>query len=414
MTFLNAPETESSTYADRARFTFVWRLSIFISIALSVIAVLYFIIGRPNAIPFTVCAAVGILSLIILSKFRSYKPSAILITIFGLLAVNVSIFLIVDGVHIGTLLWMAVICMFTYFTLGKHWGQLVLLINALSYTRYIIFQLESNLENLAPFTTEISITLSLEIAICLLVIAYLAQLFIKTNKFVENQHKKANEELKEQYQIISTQNKEMEMMLKEIHHRVKNNLQVITSLLRLQSYELDEEKSKEFREAINRVKAMALIHKKMYQTEELSNLQIENYLESLANELIETYSFEVPIQVIINSEIKQVGSKTIVPLALLFNELISNSIKHAFSDISSAKIEVNLKMGEEGYFLMNYKDNGHWKSPEKDATFGLELIKTMTEQLDGEQEILKSETGTEFSFKLKNMEEDPLIALAKS
>lgn len=406
MFILSIPKTKIGSYSDRARFVFTWRLSLFLCLALSVLSFSYYIIGRPNTIPFVAGAITGVLSLLLLYRTKSYKLSAILTALFGVVAVNFSIYFIVDGLHIGTLLWMAVICMFTYFTLGKKWGHLILVLNALGYSRYILFQLESNIENLPPFTTQLVVTLAMEISLCLLIIAYLSQLFINTNKYVEEQHENSISELNEQNTIISNQNKEMETMLKEIHHRVKNNLQVITSLLRLQSHALDADKAKEFNEAINRVKAMALIHEKMYQTKELSGLKLDNYFKTLANELIETYSVDIPIELIITSAVPKVGSKTIVPLALLFNELVSNSIEHAFQNLGEGKIVVSITECESGCLNLIYKDNGVWKEGGKETSFGLELIGTMTEQLEGRYEIKKLDSGTEFLFDLKNLEED--------
>ncbi len=406
MPILNVPSTHVSSYYDKARFAFTWRLSLFLTISLSIVTISYYLISRPNTIPFMIGAFVGLISLVVLYKTRSYREAATLTTIFGVLAVNSVLFLITDGIHLGSLLWMVVISLFAYFTLGKKWGNFIVFVNALGAARYILFQMDSNIAQLPPFTPQLIITLALEITICLSIIAYLTQQFIKTNEFAEKQYLAAYDEMNQQNSIITNQNKEKELMLKEIHHRVKNNLQVITSLLRLQSYELEEEKSKEFSEAINRVKAMALIHEKMYQTEELSSLQLDSYFESLANELIVTYSLEIPVELSINSEVNQVGSKTIVPLALLFNELISNSIKHAFKDSSKAKISVDAHNRNDGYFVIKYKDNGSWKPQTKVSSFGLELIATMTEQLEGKYDLEKSDTGTEFTFLLKNIEED--------
>jgi len=406
MFLLKVPSTGHTSFSERARFIFTWRLSLFLSISLSVVTISYLLINRPNTIPFLIGSATAITSIIVLYKSRTYKNAAILNALFGVIVLNIVLVLITDGLHLGSLLWMVVISLFTYFTLGKTWGNIIVLINALGYSRYIIFQLDSNISNLPPFTTQISITLALEITICLTIIAYLAKQFIKTNAHAELLHIKANEELNEQNVIITTQNKEKELMLKEIHHRVKNNLQVITSLLRLQSNELEKEKSKEFAEAIDRVKAMALIHEKMYQTEEFSGLKLENYFESLAKELISTYSLEIPVTLNVDSEFEQVGSKTIVPLALLFNELISNSIKHAFSNSETAIITVKLQEKENAFFQLIYHDNGTWKEQEKNTSFGIELINTMTDQLEGEFTLTRAKSGSEYKFILKNLEED--------
>ncbi|MBL4624114.1 MAG: sensor histidine kinase, partial [Flavobacteriales bacterium] len=214
-------------------------------------------------------------------------------------------------------------------------------------------------------------------------------------------------ELNEQNRVVRIQNEEKEVMLKEIHHRVKNNLQVITSLLRLQSYELEGEKgAKEFSESINRVKAMALIHESMYQSSELSNLNIAEYVKTLANYLISTYALQTPIELDIDSNLKSVSSKTLVPLALLFNELISNSIKHAFQDTSSGKIKITISIRDDNQFTVSYSDNGSWKESDRKNSFGTELILLMTEQLEGTQKQNTSENGTSYEFILQDIEDD--------
>ena len=120
-----------------------------------------------------------------------------------------------------------------------------------------------------------------------------------------------------QNEIISVQNREKEVMLKEIHHRAKNNLQVITSLLRLQSSELKGEQADTFTEAINGVKSMALIHEQMYQSDMISNFDLKSYLTALTNDLISTYSVKMPIELNIESDIRHIGSKSIVPISLM-------------------------------------------------------------------------------------------------
>ena len=193
-------------------------------------------------------------------------------------------------------------------------------------------------------------------------------------------------------------------MLKEIHHRVKNNLQVISSLLRLQSYEIEEEASRvHFQDAINRVSAMALIHEKMYQNENLSQIDLKNYIESLARDLVQTHARDIDIILNISSEIKELGNDSLVPVALILNELMTNSLKHAFVGKREGLIEVSIMNdARPEYFSFIYKDGGEWKSSPKGNSFGLELIATLTEQLDGE--VSRSyDNGTRYEFSLKNL-----------
>jgi two-component sensor histidine kinase len=190
-------------------------------------------------------------------------------------------------------------------------------------------------------------------------------------------------------------------MLKEIHHRVKNNLQVITSLLRLQSKEIKDEKSIEhFNEAIQRVLAMALIHEKMYQSNDLSKIDLEAYLRTLSEDLIYSYAVEKPIDLHVHCEIQYVQPKSLVSFALMFNELISNSLKHAFTDIDKGEIKIKILRTSKEEVQCYYSDNGSWKPPQREGSFGVELIGDLCEQLDGEY-TLDTANGSTYHFIFK-------------
>ena len=194
------------------------------------------------------------------------------------------------------------------------------------------------------------------------------------------------------------------MMLKEIHHRVKNNLQVITSLLRLQSRELENEEAiSKFQETTNRVIAMSMIHEKMYQSEELSKINIEEYFNSLSNDLLSSYQVAFPIDIKIYCSIETLGMRPIVPLALIFNELLSNSLKYAFCGNNAAKIDIKLQKMEQGIFVLSYEDNGTWKIPTRKDSFGMELIDALTEQLEGSMSFSDNRV-TKYVFEFPNLD----------
>jgi len=190
-------------------------------------------------------------------------------------------------------------------------------------------------------------------------------------------------------------------MLKEIHHRVKNNLQVITSLLRLQSREINDQKSTEyFHDAIQRVLAMSLIHEMMYQSKELSKINLEAYLESLVREQIKTYAIDKNIQLKVSCEIEYIQPKSLVSFALMFNELISNTLKHGFKNQNEGEIIIDIKHPKENIVTAIYKDNGTWLSPQKEGSFGLELIEDLCVQMDGKF-VRKIADGTTYEFEFE-------------
>jgi two-component sensor histidine kinase len=202
-----------------------------------------------------------------------------------------------------------------------------------------------------------------------LALAYVISRMVATNK-------KMNKDYEDQM-------KHKQILLKEIHHRVKNNLQIVSSLLRLQAAETENKiVEEEFGEAIGRIRSMALIHETMYQNDDLATLDIKSYLTSLAQDISDTIKSDTVLEINIGSEVNKVDVKYVVSLSLIFNELMTNSIKHGFSNKEKGTIDVKIiNSGEKVTF--SYSDDGNWKQPISDTTFGLELLETLTEQLDG-------------------------------
>ncbi len=174
-----------------------------------------------------------------------------------------------------------------------------------------------------------------------------SSLFLYRNK------RKSNRQLAEKNQIISQALSEKETLLKEIHHRVKNNLQVISSLLNLQSkYVKDPAALNALQEGRNRVKSMALIHQNLYQDAGLVGVNAQEYIEKLTESLIQSYQIDND-QIILEREVEplKLDVDTIIPLGLIINELISNAFKYAFAGKKKGKIRVQLKSLDNGLSL---------------------------------------------------------------
>ncbi|TAL36120.1 MAG: HAMP domain-containing protein [Spirochaetes bacterium] len=194
--------------------------------------------------------------------------------------------------------------------------------------------------------------------------------------------------------------REKEVLLKEVHHRVKNNLQIISSLLNLQARKIrDREALELFRESQNRVRSIALVHEKLYQSPSLDEINFHEYVASLAAALSRSYGLEdgrVTLSVDIPGT--QVSLNRAVPCGLIINELISNAYKHAFPGESRGEIRVEFrKTGSEYRLVM--RDNGAGFPPDVDwrgtDTLGLDLVNNLVIQLDGSIEMLQN-GGTEF------------------
>jgi PAS domain S-box-containing protein len=197
---------------------------------------------------------------------------------------------------------------------------------------------------------------------------------------------------------------EQKLLLREIHHRVKNNLQIISSLLNLQSqYMEDEETQKIFLESKNRVKSMALIHEKLYRSSSLAHVNFEDYVESLVESLIYSYmdvSANIQTEIDLNGICLNID--TAIPCGLIINELVSNSLKHAFQN-SQGTIKIEMK-GLNGKYLLKVCDDGVGFPKEIDfkntETLGMQLINSLVIQLDGNIEQVNS-SGTCFKINIK-------------
>jgi two-component sensor histidine kinase len=191
---------------------------------------------------------------------------------------------------------------------------------------------------------------------------------------------------------------EKEVLLKEIHHRVKNNLQMISSLLNLQSSKISDEVVREaIEESKNRVKSMALLHQKLYQTHNLSHINFQEYLEQLVDSISKSIDFEFDhIKCEINAADLDFKIDTAVPLGLMINELLTNAYKHAFKGKDSGKIQIDIKRLDENTFELRIEDNGVGLPKDFNIdnmdSLGLELVQALVEQLNGTLDYSSNET----------------------
>ncbi len=196
---------------------------------------------------------------------------------------------------------------------------------------------------------------------------------------------------------------EKETLLKEIHHRVKNNLQVISSLLRLQSRQIrDQEALELFQDSQNRVQAIALIHELLYQSPNLSQINFQDYIQTLVGNLCRAYhTHQRAIIFNINVEPVELTIDTAIPCGLIINELVSNALKHAFPENQGGKICVNLLHSNRNHVILSISDNGIGLGSDFDllntSSLGLQLVYRLTQQLEGSIE-LNQEQGTEFKI----------------
>lgn len=210
--------------------------------------------------------------------------------------------------------------------------------------------------------------------------------------------------LQEKNVIVNTSLHEKETLLKEIHHRVKNNLQVVSSLLSLQSKNVSDENAlRALNEGRDRVKSMALIHQNLYRDDDLMGVDVKDYIEKLITSLFTSYNIQPnSIKLITDIDALQLDVDTVVPLGLILNELISNALKYAFEKNHDGVLEVKLKKVNDSLFLL-VKDNGTGLPAATDVTktnsMGYKLVQSFLQKLAATITI-KNDNGLSIELKI--------------
>ncbi|HEY9635052.1 MAG TPA: histidine kinase dimerization/phosphoacceptor domain -containing protein [Coleofasciculaceae cyanobacterium] len=201
---------------------------------------------------------------------------------------------------------------------------------------------------------------------------------------------------------------EKEILLQEIHHRVKNNLQVLSSLFELQSQYIKEQAMQSiFRDCCNRVKSIALVHETLYRAKNFASINFKEYIKNLASYLYQIYTVKLN-QIKVELDIDEVvlNINTAIPCGLIINELVSNALKHAFPDKTDGIINVTFSSDLDKHYRLTVKDNGVGFSRNQDLnsvkTLGLQLVKVLSNQLGGTLE-LDGSTGTEFCLRFPEL-----------
>ncbi len=206
-------------------------------------------------------------------------------------------------------------------------------------------------------------------------------------------------ELQQSNTLLQDSLEEKVVLLKEVHHRVKNNLQIIASLLSLQSNQIDDEETLAlFANSENRVRAMATIHERLYLSEDLAKIDFGGYIESLVEGLLASYKTSQDISLMTAVDEVTLDLDQAIPCGLMINELVSNSLKYAYVNGEQGILEVRMGTTADGY-RMSVRDNGVGFPADidfrKSPSLGLQLINTLTHQLRGSIEMINHH-GTEF------------------
>ncbi len=201
---------------------------------------------------------------------------------------------------------------------------------------------------------------------------------------------------------LDRRNAENELLLKEIHHRVKNNLEMVSSLLLLQSRQVDDPSVREvMEEGQNRVQSIGIVHQKLYQGDNLSSIEMKDYFINLSEGILDTFDAEDRIQIECIMDKLELDVDTAVPIGLIVNELLTNALKYAFPNGQSGKVKIQLETTDDNYLRLEVADNGIGKVTQTKGTgFGSQLIHLLTQQLGGIlQEEVKNGTVVRLEFK---------------
>jgi len=215
---------------------------------------------------------------------------------------------------------------------------------------------------------------------------------------------KLNKQLESSNEELETKNQQNELLLKEIHHRVKNNLEVVSSLLDLQSRQLQDKGAKSaMLESQNRVQSMGIIHQKLYQGKNLAAIEMKDYFINLGEGVLDSYGKTEQVHIDYMMDEMELDVDTAIPIGLIVNELLTNALKYAFTDQSNPNIQIQLERMQDTSLQLKVSDNGIGKTDSdivKGTGFGSQLIQLLTDQLEGAMNYV-SDQGSHFTFLFK-------------
>ena len=208
--------------------------------------------------------------------------------------------------------------------------------------------------------------------------------------------------------ILRQRNAEKEFLIKEIHHRVKNNLQVLSSLLHLQSRQITDETALDaVREGQNRVDAMGLIHQKLYMGDNMAAVEMQDYLKNLGDTLLDAFGLDDErVKIAYHLEPMHLDVDTAIPLGLIINELMTNSLKYAFPGSRSGTLDISLWKDDAGKLCLKVADDGAGKNappdPKNSTAFGTNLVQMLSKKLKGKPEVTVDEDGYATVIRFEN------------
>ncbi len=377
-------------YYDKGRYILMWRICLLFIFVLSLLAILN--INTDSIVSF-IYGSEAVISIFALWFLHKYKNTRFLFWLFTVSAsgfIIYSMYSIEHTLHYSDFTWILCIILFAFIGLQYKYALVFVLLHLLVIAHFSFFELNHHLTALRPRTDFELITVMIEMSFAFLIMCALLYQNIQFQNF-------ALSELKITHEKLEKQNEENVMLLKEIHHRVKNNLQIVISILRMQRDKLhDNHIKEELDNAVKRVMAISLIHNKLYKSKELSSIRFDKYVEQLIEEICSFHEGTTDIEYQLNIDVTSMEINNMIPLGLIINELVTNSIKHSNDAGKKVKIYIAFTEITSGSIQFDYQDNGEWIES-SDLGLGLELIESLNDQLEGSLERI----GTKYCLKFK-------------
>jgi two-component sensor histidine kinase len=394
---------------DKERLQDKTKLFLRVNYTTSIISILfgalcYFLLGITKVVPFTLLSF-GVLNLINLQYFKVHKkilPTFNFSSIIGLLSAFV-VTLYSGGIH-SPFIFMIPLVAFGGFINSSRYGKIylnVIIVLILLVFTQTIPELKLT-ENVVPESSSAVFSL----------VSVLFSIFILGNTFGKSLLKTYNA-LYSSKKVMAIQVHEKENLLKEVHHRVKNNLQTVSSLLSLQSRNTDSGPMKGLLKGTqNRVIAMAMVHEMLYMRKDISHIEYKSYVQELSEYLIRSIKgIDNNVNLIIDIPDIKLGIDTAIPLGLLINESLTNALKYGIEGDEEGEINIKLQKDseKENCYILEIGDNGigfpetiNYKNTK---SLGLKLIHNLTRQLRGTIERDTSKKGTNYIIKFQEIKQ---------
>lgn len=379
------PTASYTSLIEVGKYNLLWNVSLILVPIFLVLLIIHVSFGDVSWLTSLCALAVCFTNIYILQKSRKYVFVGWFSVILGVLICQSAIFIVQDSRLLADAMWCILIAFFSFFLFGNFAGLTVLLLNL---SGLIFYQFIATPEELAAKGITVDMV-DYKMTINVYYVAFALAFIIGK---MQSSNRRINASYEEQI-------RHNELLFKEVHHRVKNNLQIMASLLRLQASESEnKEVVASLQAAVGRVTSMAFIHESMYKKNKLQSMHFNEYTTQLLQNVIDNSSHTQKVSLNVTGDDLILNPDSLVSLSLLLNELGTNSLKHAFKE-ESGKIYLSIKR-EETHFKISYSDSGKWIEAKSSSSFGKELIITLCEHLEGEVKRNEEAESAEYCFSI--------------